>query len=64
MLWHRLTLLSITGASSYSHEGPLRPPKLMGKDKAVPVEVVENSIFQMCIVLSVHFCRVYRLQYR
>ena len=33
-MWH-LTLLAITGASSYSHEGPLRPPKLMGKDKAV-----------------------------
>ena len=37
-MWHRLTLLAITGASSYSHEGPVRPPKLMGKDKAVPVE--------------------------
>ena len=42
MLWHHITLLAITGASSYSHEGPLRPPKLMGKDKAVPV-AVENS---------------------
>ena len=40
MLWHRLALLAITGASSYSHEGPLRPPKLVGKDKAV-VAVVE-----------------------
>ena len=38
-----LTLLAITGASSYSHKGPLRPSKLMGKDKAVPVAVVENS---------------------
>ena len=42
-MWH-LTLLAITGASSYSHKGPLRPPKLMGKDKAVPVAVVENSM--------------------
>ena len=42
-MWH-LTLLAITEASSYSHEGPLRPPKLMGKDKAVPVAVVENSM--------------------
>jgi hypothetical protein len=43
MLWHRLPLLAITGASSYSHEGPLRPPKLVGKDKAV-VAVVDNSM--------------------
>ena len=42
-MWH-LTLLAITEASSYSHEGPLRPPKLMGKDKAVPVAGVENSM--------------------
>ena len=42
-MWH-LTLLAITEASSYLHEGPLRPPKLMGKDKAVPVAVVENSM--------------------
>ena len=39
-----LTLLAITGASSYSHKGPLRPSKLMGKDKAVPVAVVEISM--------------------
>ena len=45
-LWRRLTLfaITITGASSYSHEGPLRPPKLMWKDKAVPVAVVDSSM--------------------
>ena len=36
-MWH-VWLIAITGASSYSHEGPsagqLRSPKMMGKDKA------------------------------
>ena len=36
-MWH-VWLIALTGASSYSHEGPsagqLRSPKMMGKDKA------------------------------